>query len=129
MKLGTQTGSMTNHILARATRGQPDPEVGMGVTILCWTDRHAGTIRAILPNGDIEVTSDRATLVKGSWLSEDQEYRYETIENAHPQRWRFKDGIWREVCQGDDGRWRLTAKGQGSGLRIGERSEYRDPSF
>ena len=32
MKLGTETGSMTNHIYSRATKGQPDPAVGMGAT-------------------------------------------------------------------------------------------------
>ena len=48
MKLGTQTGSLTNHIYSRAVIGQPNPEIGMGATVLCWTDRHAATITAIL---------------------------------------------------------------------------------
>ena len=34
MKLGSQTGSVINHLLARGTIGQPEVKVGMGATIL-----------------------------------------------------------------------------------------------
>lgn len=43
MKLGTDTGSLTNYLLS-GTNGQPKPVVGMGATILSWTDRHPATI-------------------------------------------------------------------------------------
>lgn len=55
MRLGTQTGSVTNHILSRATIGQPEPTVGMGATLLGWTDRHACTI--------VEVSMERDRIV------------------------------------------------------------------
>lgn len=32
MKLGTQTGSVINHLYSRGVIGQPTPEVGMGAT-------------------------------------------------------------------------------------------------
>lgn len=38
MKLGTQTGSTTNYLMS-GVKGQPAPEIGMGVTLLHWTDR------------------------------------------------------------------------------------------
>ncbi len=44
MKLGTQTGSVINHLHSRAVIGQPEPVVGMGATMLLWSDRRACTI-------------------------------------------------------------------------------------
>lgn len=37
MKLGTQTGSLINHIMSTAKARTP--EIGEGATILAWTDR------------------------------------------------------------------------------------------
>ena len=34
MKLGSQTGSVINHLYSRAVIGQPKPKVGMGCTLL-----------------------------------------------------------------------------------------------
>jgi primosomal protein N' len=62
MKLGAQTASLTNHLQSRATIGQPEPTVGMGATLLGWTDRYAGTIVEVLPqkNGSVILTSSPA---------------------------------------------------------------------
>ncbi|MBI0325563.1 hypothetical protein [Burkholderia plantarii] len=48
---------LVNHLQARAVIGQPEPVVGMGVTILAWTDRYAGTIVKIekLRSGTVRV--------------------------------------------------------------------------
>jgi hypothetical protein len=49
MKLGTHTGSLTNHIYSRAV--PITPEVGMGCTLLSWSDRHPATIIDIFTKG------------------------------------------------------------------------------
>jgi hypothetical protein len=127
MKLGTQTGSMTNHIYSRMVIGQPEPEIGMGVTILSWTDRHAATIVHV-GSKLVVVQEDKATRTDKNGMSECQEYTYE--RNPNGPRYTFrreKNGYWTEVCWNPEtNRWRKT---NGHGLRIGERNEYRDFSF
>ena len=41
MNIGTQTSSLVNHLYSRMTIGEPEPTVGMGVTMLSWSDRNA----------------------------------------------------------------------------------------
>lgn len=131
MKLGTQTGSLTNHIYSRATVGQPTPEVGMGATILCWTDRHAGTITKVEPiktGFRVTVQEDKAKRIDKNGMSECQEYDYTRNENGptitFAQR---QDGGWQCVRFNEQTkRWN---KVEGNGLRIGERNEYHDFSF
>lgn len=113
MKLGTETGSLVNHLFSGP---QPIvPEVGMGCTMLSWTDRYAGTIIKVTPC-TITVQRDKTTRIDNNGLSELQEYRYE----------RDPDGttyIFRKTKKG----WRCS--GHGMGLLIGERREYYDHSF
>jgi hypothetical protein len=131
MKLGTQTGSVTNHIYSRATKGQPTPEVGMGVTILSWTDRHAGTIIGVseYPHPTVWVRQDKATRTDKNGFSESQTYDYEPNPDGALYRFRFRNNRWEEIRLNDKtGRWNK-CEGGGMGLRIGEREEYWDPSF
>src|SRR5262245_23731157 len=132
MKLGTQTGSLTNHILSRAVIGQPEPAVGMGATVLSWTDRHAATITAVnrtwYKRIQIEVQEDRAFRTDGNGMSESQSYTYmrDPVGAKHTFR-RLDNGSWQEIAFNQKTkRW---AKTGGQGLRIGEREEYRDFSF
>lgn len=126
MKLGTQTNSLVNHILSRAIRGEPAPTVGMGATILMWTDRQPATIVAVETyRGQpmVTVQEDRARRVDSNGLSECQEYEY-SPDNLGA-KWRFaksKAGDWREMLEGRMAR-------SGRGLRIGERRKYHDFSF
>lgn len=72
MRLGSQTGSVVNHLHARGTIGQPAPVAGMGATILHWTDRSAATIfRVFEHKGDVavETRDDDAKVVRGSGQS------------------------------------------------------------
>lgn len=147
MKLGTETGSVMNHLRSRATDSEPTPEVGMGVTILMWTDRRAGTIQRIFEERGqmvLEVTPDKATLVGGSKQSEAQEYSYAPNPNA-PKEYYKKDasGAWREYeykvtnsnydaaadIVHNTYSSRLSRKSGGSSLQVGVREEYEDPSF
>jgi hypothetical protein len=145
MKLGTQTGSFVNHMYGNAVIGQPEPVVGMGCTILSWTDRYAGTIVAVEKPAKggvmVHVTRDDSKVVKGS--AHDGSAEYEYTSNMNAPRYTFQqdeNGRWIEKYQkalewDDEGnvtkrssRWSKISGG-GKGLRIGEREEYRDPSF
>lgn len=128
MKLGTQTNSLVNHLLSRATDGQPTPQVGMGATILSWTDRYAGTIVELLPNGVIAVQKDHAVRIDKNGMSECQEYRHEPNPRGAVYHFkRRKNGKWSEVVRSSDtNRWVFA---DGYGLRIGDRQHYHDFSF
>ena len=134
MKLGTQTGSMTNHIYSRAVIGQPAPTVGMGCTVLCWTDHHAGTIIDVNEIGKyptIYVRQDRAVRTDKNGFSEDQTWTYEPNPQGSLYRFQFRNNRWIEVdLNPKTGRFNLINGGKaGSGLMIGRREEYYDPCF
>lgn len=131
MKLGTQTGSLVNHLHSRATLGQPFPVVGMGATQLFWTDRHACTITNVqLVRGKtiVSVQNDRATVTSGSTHDGSAEYSFSPKTNNGESHYRCEtDGRWQSVIiSSSTGRW---SKAGTTGLRIGERDEYIDPSF
>lgn len=130
MKLGTQTASLVNHIQSRATIGQPTPTVGMGATILCWTDRHPATIIEIWEEDNtyvVAVQEDHASRTDKNGLSEVQEYDYSPNCTGSVSYYRLVDGRWQGVrMNSKTKRWN---KAEGSGLRIGEREKYHDFSF
>lgn len=131
MNLGTQTGSVINHLHSRAVIGQPEPKPGMGATILLWTDRHAATIRNVLRIGNklaVQVTRDLATVVKGSAHDGSAEYEFTTTPDGTLQTFAFNGDKWEQYhVNPETKRWNKAKSGRG--LRIGERDEYRDPSF
>ena len=120
-----EMGSLTNELLARSTRGEPTPVVGMGATILHWTDRQAGTIVAVrrFASGtregevsEIDVQPDRTIRVDGNGMSEVQTYRYEADPTAPVQTFqKLRSGRW--------------CSKQGGSLAIGHRDAYHDYSF
>jgi len=130
MNLGTQTNSLTNHLMSRATIGQPEPVVGMGATVLMWTDRHAATIFRVFTIGKcqlVEVRRDIATRIDRNGMSESQEYTYKTTPSGSVDTFRFNGQRWEHVRFNKmTKRWNAT---KGSGLRIGSRDEYHDFSF
>ena len=133
MKLGTQTGSVMNHLYSRMTDGQPEPTVGMGATVLLWTDRNAATISAVTRKGDaIYVTTqdDDVRVVAGSAHDGSAQYEYTRNTNGRERYFRAytPDGEWHQVFWNKETkRWNRARNG--NGLRIGERETYRDPSF
>lgn len=82
---------------------QPKPEVGMGVTYGCWTDRMAGTIVEVSKSGKtITVQADTATRTDKNGMSECQEYEYTPNPNGEKMVFRItsKKGnkAWRSGC-------------------------------
>lgn len=137
MKLGSQTGSVINHLQSRETKGQPDPQVGMGATMLMWSDRRPATIISVerydTAHYDklIFLTLDRYTVVSGSVQDGSAVYEYETDTTGteHIFVRSKKDGAWVEAFTNVE-TGRLNArKGEGAGLKIGVRERYYDPSF
>ena len=136
MKLGTQTGSVVNHLQSRGVIGEPRPVVGLGCTLLSWTDRNAGTIQSVEEIGGskvvlyiITVTEDDAACISGSTHDGSAEYHYTTRPDRTPSTFRKnkKTGLWEEIFRNEvTGKWNKTG---GKGIRIGERNTYRDPSF
>lgn len=128
MQAGTETGSLINHVMSISVRGEPAPYVGMGVTLLSWTDRNPGTIVDVLKSGHIIVQCDDYKRIDNNGLSESQQYEYSPNPDAH--RMIFKKdrkGIWSEYYL-NPVTGRLN-KAQGAGLRIGVREKYHDFSF
>ncbi len=114
MQLGNETNSVVNHLLS-GTNGEPTPVVGMGATILCWSDRHAATIVKVTPT-QVHVQRDIAKRIDTNGMSECQSYTYEADPTASVE-------VFRKTKRG----W--LAAGGGNGLRIGDRREYHDYSF
>ena len=151
MKLGTQTGSVINHVYTRGA-STIEPEIGMGVTVCHWTDRSAGTV--VSWDGKIlGITADTAERTDSNGMSDAQDYAYTSHPDGPVQYWRKdKDGRWEQIEQGyepefkqlpagnwgwgkkegsETGRWRRAygRKGGGPGLCLGFRDAYHDYSF
>lgn len=126
MKLGKDTGSLVNLVMGMATNGQPDPVVGMGVTMLSWTDRRAATIIKVDGNV-ITVQRDHAKRTDANGMSEQQAYEYSPDTEGATYLYRQnKAGQWVGVYRDSkSGRFNQN----GSRLRMGERDEYYDFSF
>jgi hypothetical protein len=132
MKLGRETGSLINHLQSVATRGQPTPAVGMGATVLGWTDRHAATIIDVFNVGKtqyVTVQYDDSRRTDTNGMSESQTYEYTPNPYGIKETYRFsgQTGQWQAVRKNTEtGRWKKTS---GYGLRIGVREKYHDFSF
>ena len=115
-----QYGSL-NNLMLTGTKGQPTPEVGMGATELCWTDRHAYTIVEVINHRRIVVQRDVAVRVDSKGMSDSQDYRFEQNPNAKKVTYTLrKNGRW--IKEGESLK-------NGTQIRIGERDEYYDYSF
>lgn len=125
MKLGTQTGSLMNHVYSRM--GSPEPVVGMGATECLWSDRHAVTIVEVTAKY-IVTQADTTKRVDTNGMSESQEYEYTPNPEAYKQYWK-KDqkGQYRQAHHNEKGN--LVFNGSSTHLGIGYRDEFYDFSF
>ena len=111
--------------LAEASR-QPFPEVGMGATIMMYTDRHAatGAVLDLSGMGDIKcigIRRDKAIRIDGNGMSTEQRYRYEPNPSAPLEFYTLRrNGCW--VKKGEKSH-------NGTAIVLGVREEYHDYSF
>lgn len=129
MKLGTQTGSLVNHILGSSAQNDP-PQVGMAATILHWTDRSPATIVEVNhAKRYIVLQDDMFERIDKNGLSESQAYVYRPDPDGHKTYWRkMKDGRWAQHHLNPT-TGRLNAYKGGPGLVIGYRERHWDPHF
>jgi hypothetical protein len=119
----TQYGSLMNMLQAGAR--SPEPEVGMGATILMWSDRHAATIVEVVRYK----TGQRAGEVKGVWIQADTATRTDSNGMSDAQSYTYAPNADAPRVYA-----RRTAQGgyvlsSGSRLGIGYRENYYDYSF
>jgi hypothetical protein len=129
MKLGSETGSMVNHLYSRMTLDEPAPYVGMPATLLSWTDRHPGTVIEVnMDKRYIVVQEDDYRRVDGHGMSEDQDYEY--IQNLNGSTYIYrktKHGEWVMHCINPETKRLVQSRGRG--LYLGKRERYYDFSF
>lgn len=112
-------GNLSNRI--QESPSSITPEVGMGCTILMYSDRHAATIVEVKSPRLIVIQRDTATRKDKNGMSESQEWEFTPNPSAERE----------EVSLRKNGRWML-ANGRmsnGTVVRIGERDEYYDFGF
>lgn len=126
MKLGSQTGSLINHVLADTGL----PKVGEGATLLAWSDRYPGTVISVDEKKQIVgVQSDLYDRIDNNGLSESQTYVYTRDPKGNIEYFRMnkKTGRWDQVRQNPaSGRW---VKVNWCGVAFGHRERFYDFTF
>lgn len=112
------TGSLINTLMGAPA--DTTPKVGMGATILMWTDRHAATVIEVITPKKIVVQEDTATRTDNYGMSDAQSYDYTPNPN----------GVKRTFTLRKNGAWVMTGMAMqgGTRLRLGVRDEYYDYS-
>lgn len=105
-------GTLTN--LVYADYKSPEPKIGDGATLLCWSDRHAYTIVEIKKNY-VLVTRDIAQRTDQNFENGPQEYTYKSDLDVTPVRANLRK----------DGKYYMGNQV----LKIGYRNEHYDYSF
>jgi hypothetical protein len=117
-------GNVMNRVQENV-KGQPAPEVGMGVTEYCWSNRHAYTVIAVLGPKNIVVQRDKAIRTDNYGMSDVQEYRYEQDPDGVTHELVFKTT---KRCP--HGKWCDKGAGvKGNTFVLGHRDEHYDYSF
>ena len=125
-------GSLFNTVMDRSK--SPEVEVGMGATVLMWSDRQAATVVGFTTfksgkrKGQVKtvtVQRDKATRTDSNGMGDAQSYEYERDEQGALRTFLASSkGGWKQV--GADGK---VVEGGGAGLLLGVRKEYYDFSF
>lgn len=115
--LGTDTNSVVNALYAADE--SPAPEVGMGCTELCWTDRRAYTVVEVKSPTCVMIQRDTVTRTDTHGMSDDQDYAY----TPNPEASR------RTLRRNKAGQWKAQGDPKGATYRMGLRDEHYDYSF
>jgi hypothetical protein len=124
------TGSLVNRISEGP--GQPQPEVGMGATLCCHSDRHAGTVVEIFTVGKAQfvvIQRDHAKRTDNLGMSDSQDYDYTPDPEGPKYTFRLDNKTGRYIgarFKEETKRW---VKSDSYGLRLGHRDEHYDFSF
>lgn len=112
-----RTGSLVNHLMDQSGDAAK-VEVGVGATMVMWSDRHAGTVVEVSRTGHRLVwQEDKATRTDSNGMSDAQSYSYERDPNGRAVVFtRRKDGSYRQT-------------GGSARLLVGVRQSYHDYSF
>jgi len=118
MQLGKDTASIVNWIQGNSISIKP--QVGMGATLLMWSDRHPYTIHKISEdNKKLWASLDNYKRIDNNGFSEIQDYEYWNENEKNPDRWQL-------FTFRKDNRWHQGTKLSGTVLSIGHREEYYD---
>jgi len=120
LKAGSETGSLVNYVYSS---GNVMPEVGMGATLLMWSDRMPYTIHKV-EGKKIWASPDNYKRIDDNGpYTESQDYEYSNPNENKPEKWEIfrlrKNGRWVKVGQSL----------KSTPLHIGKREAYIDPSF
>lgn len=129
MKLGTETGSLVNHLMTHNIFSVPS--VGDGATICGWSDRFPATVVEVIEKGKsvvVKVQSDNYTRVDNNGISESQTYEYSRNVEGAIYYYKLKtSGEWYEVYKNKEtGRW---IRSGGANIYFGHRERYYDFTF
>ena len=115
------TGSLIN-LLAANSNNPTVPVVGMGATIIGYTDRNPATVVEISKNGKtLTVQMDDAKRTDANGMSESQSYEFTSNPDGAKRVYTLrKNGQW--IAQGDSIK-------NGGRIQLGHRSKYYDFSF
>lgn len=132
MKLGTQTGSLMNHIMSNTSVHEIIPGE-TGATLLGWTDRHPATVVDLFNKGDytyIVVQADEWYVESGSMHDGSAKYAYLKNPKGYKSIFRFKtdgsSGFQKVAWNKETNRYNKISNG---GLSVGQRDKYYDPHF
>jgi len=131
--MGKIYGCIQNRLMAAAK--MPEPKVGMGVTELLWSDRHAYEVIEVQDKTHCKIRALKAERTDRNGISESQSYKYTSDPDGKVKYLVFRGGRWRsrkaeDVFLGDK-KWetRLTRKLESSEWFLGKAEEYLDPCF
>lgn len=127
MKLGTQTASLMNHIMANQSAENIVQDIG--ATVLSWTDRYAATVISTFRKGMYDyvvVQYDDVERLHSNPLSDAQAYEYTRNESGTTMTFRVLSDGFQHVRLNDTGRY---VKSGSYGLMLGSRQHFIDPSF
>jgi hypothetical protein len=119
-----KNGSLQN-LLASNCNNPVVPQVGMGATKICWTDRHPYTIVKIVSDREIWVQEDMAIRIDKLGMSDYQVYNYEPNAGSPVETL-----ILKKSKKAPDGRWVLKGSSiNSSRFVIGSRNRHYDYGF
>lgn len=126
-------GSVTNRIAENMK--MPKPELGMGVTELCYTDRHPFEVIEILNEKKIKIREMKAERIDKNGMSDCQEYKYVQKPDGEVKTLVLRNGKWRDLVkelENDENNKLVeveTRRLGGNGWLIGKAEYYYDFSF